>query len=230
MTRKDLFFVLFMTLVASLFAHAIIRSAAESENWDMTYIIEEEYATAHVLANSSLSTNMQSNTTHNSDSVITTSQAVIHTSKGDITIAFLDDEAPQTVKNFVTLALQGFYNGTKFHRVIKDFMIQGGDPFSKDDTMKARWGTGGPGYSFVDEINNKKLVQGVIAMANAGPNTNGSQFFIVTADSTPWLDGHHTVFGNVISGLDVVMAISNTPTDSSDRPIDHIVVESVSVQ
>ncbi|NTV22571.1 MAG: peptidylprolyl isomerase [Candidatus Yonathbacteria bacterium] len=158
------------------------------------------------------------------------SRAMIRTSVGTITVELFGDKAPQTVKNFTTLAGQGFYDGTKFHRIIKDFMIQGGDPLSKDDAMQARWGTGGPGYTFADEINSEKLVRGTIAMANAGPNTNGSQFFIVTAEATPWLDGHHTVFGKVVSGMDVVAAIEAVATDASDKPLQPIVVESITLE
>jgi cyclophilin family peptidyl-prolyl cis-trans isomerase len=157
-------------------------------------------------------------------------EATISTNKGDIVVRLYGVEAPKTVENFAKLANEGFYNGTKFHRVIKGFMIQGGDPNSKDDTKKATWGQGGPGYQFEDEINTKKLVRGSLAMANAGPNTNGSQFFIVTADATPWLDGKHTNFGEVISGMDVVMAIEGTKTDSSDRPVEPIVVNRITVR
>jgi len=151
-------------------------------------------------------------------------EATISTNKGDIVVRLYGAEAPKTVENFAKLANKGFYNGTKFHRVIKGFMIQGGDPLSKDDTQKARWGTGGPGYQFEDEITAHKLVRGSLAMANAGPNTNGSQFFIVTADATPWLDGKHTNFGEVISGMDVVAAIESVKTETNDRPVEPIVI------
>jgi cyclophilin family peptidyl-prolyl cis-trans isomerase len=136
--------------------------------------------------------------------------AVLDTSAGEIRVELWADAAPQTVGNFVGLAQQGFYDNTVFHRVIRDFMIQGGDPKGT--------GTGGPGYDFPDEINDHKLVRGTLAMANAGPNTNGSQFFIVTAESTPWLDGAHTAFGTVIGGHDVVEKIGTTPTGPGDRP------------
>jgi len=162
-------------------------------------------------------------------------QSTLHTNKGDITIEFLDRDAPKTVANFVKLAKSGFYDGTKFHRVIKDFMIQGGDPQTKDlpaqagDVLMERWGTGGPGYKFEDEIhaNNRNEV-GTIAMANAGPNTNGSQFFINTANNS-FLDGKHTVFGRVTAGLDVVKAIGGCKTGESDRPIEPMIITSVSV-
>ena len=157
---------------------------------------------------------------------------MMRTSLGDITLKLFDNDAPKTVENFKKLANAGFYNGTKFHRVIKDFMIQGGDPLSKDDGMKTRWGTGGPGYTFADEINARKLVRGVLAMANAGPDTNGSQFFIVTAAATPWLDGYHTAFGEVTIGMEVVSKIESAPTNKAagDKPIQDIVVLEVKIQ
>ena len=135
---------------------------------------------------------------------------VMETSAGEFTLELWPDLAPQTVGNFVGLVRQGFYDDTVFHRVIHDFMIQGGCPKGT--------GTGGPGYDFPDEINERKLVKGVLAMANAGPNTNGSQFFIVTSAATPWLDGAHTGFGRVIAGEDVVEALGTTPTGPGDRP------------
>ena len=153
--------------------------------------------------------------------------ATLHTNQGDITIEFLDKDAPNTVANFIKLTQSGFYNSTKFHRVIKNFMIQGGDPLTKDDSQAARWGTGGPGYQFEDELrpNNKNDI-GTIAMANSGPNTNGSQFFINVANNN-FLDGKHTVFGKVTAGMDVVAKIENTPTSAGDRPVSSMVIESV---
>lgn len=157
-------------------------------------------------------------------------QATLHTNKGDVTIEFMESDAPNTVANFVKLAQSGFYDGVKFHRVIKGFMIQGGDPLTKDDAMQARWGTGGPGYTFADEIHAHNRNQpGTIAMANAGPNTNGSQFFINVKDNG-FLDTKHTVFGKVIAGMDVVTAIENTQTDGNDRPLDPVVITSVSLK
>jgi cyclophilin family peptidyl-prolyl cis-trans isomerase len=147
------------------------------------------------------------------------SSATIETSEGPIAFELFDEDAPQTVENFRRLADEGFYDGLTFHRVIKDFMIQGGCPEGT--------GTGGPGYTFDDEINPHKVVRGALAMANAGPNTNGSQFFIVTADAAPWLDGKHTVFGQVTSGLDVVDKLEAVPTDSSDRPVEPIGIASI---
>jgi cyclophilin family peptidyl-prolyl cis-trans isomerase len=147
------------------------------------------------------------------------SQVTLHTSAGAIGVELFDDDAPKTVSNFRKLAGDGFYDGLVFHRVIKDFMIQGGCPQGT--------GTGGPGYTFEDEPNDRKVVRGALAMANAGPNTNGSQFFIVTTREAPWLDGKHTVFGEVVEGMDAVDAIESTPTDASDRPREPQAIERV---
>lgn len=157
-------------------------------------------------------------------------QATLHTNQGDITIDFLETDAPNTVANFVKLAQAGFYDNTKFHRVIKGFMIQGGDPLSKDEAMSARWGTGGPGYQFADEIhaNNRNEV-GTIAMANAGLGTNGSQFFINVAPNN-FLDSKHTVFGKVIAGMDVVAKIEATATGAGDRPTAPMVITSITLK
>jgi cyclophilin family peptidyl-prolyl cis-trans isomerase len=145
--------------------------------------------------------------------------ATLHTNKGAIAIELFDDDAPKTVDNFKKLAGDGFYNGTIFHRVIPDFMIQGGDPTGT--------GRGGPGYTFEDEQNEHRVERGALAMANSGPNTNGSQFFIVTADSCPWLDGKHTVFGRVTDGMDAVDAISEADRDRNDKPHDDVTIERV---
>ena len=147
------------------------------------------------------------------------SAATLHTNHGAIAIELYDDDAPKTVENFTKLARDGFYDGVVFHRVIPDFMIQGGDPTGT--------GSGGPGYTFEDEFNDRKVVRGALAMANAGPNTNGSQFFIVTTEAAPWLDGKHTVFGRVTDGMDVVNAISDLETDARDRPRTDVVIERV---
>ena len=146
-------------------------------------------------------------------------QAILHTSEGAIELELYPNEAPKTVENFVKLARDGFYEGVIFHRVIPDFMIQGGDPTGT--------GTGGPGYEFEDEFNEHRVVRGALAMANAGPNTNGSQFFIVTAEATPWLDGKHTVFGKVTSGMDVVDRICEAERDENDRPASPDAIERV---
>jgi cyclophilin family peptidyl-prolyl cis-trans isomerase len=147
------------------------------------------------------------------------SAATLHTNHGAIAVDLFDDDAPKTVENFVALARKGFYDGVIFHRVIPDFMIQGGDPSGT--------GSGGPGYTFEDEANDHHVARGALAMANAGPNTNGSQFFIVTADACPWLDGKHTVFGRVTGGMEVVDAISAVGTDGRDRPREDVVIERV---
>ena len=147
------------------------------------------------------------------------SSATLHTNQGDIAVELYDVDAPKTVDNFTSLARKGFYDGVIFHRVIPDFMIQGGDPTGT--------GSGGPGYTFDDEFNDHPVAHGALAMANAGPNTNGSQFFIVTAEACPWLDGKHTVFGRVTGGMDVVDAISALETDGRDRPRQDVVIESV---
>jgi len=147
------------------------------------------------------------------------SQATMNTTKGAITFELFDEDAPKTVENFRKLSSEGFYDGLTFHRVIKDFMIQGGCPQGT--------GTGGPGYTFEDEINQHKVVRGALAMANAGPNTNGSQFFIVTADSCPWLDGKHTVFGQATAGMDVVDGLERVATDDADRPAEPIAIASI---
>lgn len=154
-------------------------------------------------------------------------EVLIKTSLGDIRIKLLEDEAPKTVENFIKLAEEKFYDKTKFHRIIPDFMIQGGDPLTKDDAAKERWGTGGPGYKFADEPNNVKMVRGIVAMANSGPDTNGSQFFIITAAETSWLQGKHTVFGQVISGMDVVDKISVVPADNRNAPLQPVIVQKI---
>ena len=145
----------------------------------------------------------------------------IHTNHGAIEIELFDDDAPKTVENFLKLSRDGFYDGVIFHRVIPDFMIQGGDPTGT--------GSGGPGYQFEDEFNDHKVVRGTLAMANAGPNTNGSQFFIVTTQAASWLDGKHTVFGQVTGGMDVVDTISDVQTGAGDRPLADVVIERVEV-
>ena len=145
--------------------------------------------------------------------------AILHTNHGAIAIELFDDDAPKTVENFLKLARDGFYNGVIFHRVIPDFMIQGGCPQGT--------GTGGPGYTFEDEINPHKVVRGALAMANAGPNTNGSQFFIVTAEACSWLDGKHTVFGQVSDGMDVVDRLEGVSTDAGDRPTEPVGIASI---
>jgi len=152
--------------------------------------------------------------------------AKINTNLGVIEVEFYGDDSPKTVSNFLALAQSSFYNGVGFHRVMKDFMIQGGDPNSKDDDW-SNDGRGGPGYKFADEFNSHKLVAGSLAMANSGPNTNGSQFFIVTAVATDWLDGKHTNFGKVISGMEVVRKIEDLPVNGSSHPMTPATIESI---
>jgi peptidyl-prolyl cis-trans isomerase B (cyclophilin B) len=147
------------------------------------------------------------------------SNATMHTNAGAIEIELFDDDAPKTVENFRKLSADGYYDGLIFHRVIPDFMIQGGCPEGT--------GTGGPGYTFEDEINDHKVVRGALAMANAGPDTNGSQFFIVTTEAAPWLDGKHTVFGQVTSGMEAVDAIEGTQTGAGDKPVEDQRIERV---
>jgi len=148
--------------------------------------------------------------------------ATLHTNHGAIAVELFDEDAPNTVANFVKLAKDGFYDGVIFHRVIPDFMIQGGGPTGT--------GTGGPGYTFEDEFNQHKVERGALAMANAGPNTNGSQFFVVTTQAAPWLDGKHTVFGRVTGGLDAVDSISAVETDANDKPREAVTIERVEVK
>jgi cyclophilin family peptidyl-prolyl cis-trans isomerase len=149
------------------------------------------------------------------------SKAILNTNRGAIEVEFFDDDAPNTVENFRKLAADGFYDGLIFHRVIRDFMIQGGCP---DGT-----GTGGPGYQFEDEFNPNRVIRGALAMANAGPNTNGSQFFIVTTPTAEWLDGKHTVFGKVTEGMEVVDEIETSPTDGHDKPLEEQKIESITL-
>lgn len=162
---------------------------------------------------------------NNIEKIMTTEKTIVimKTNLGDISLELFAADAPKTVENFIKLSKTEFYNGIKFHRVIKGFMLQGGDPLGN--------GTGGPGYTFKDEINAHKLVKGSLAMANSGPNTNGSQFFIVTAESTPWLDGKHTVFGRVISGMDIVSKIENVATDKTrgDHPKEDVIIKSIEI-
>ena len=153
----------------------------------------------------------------------------LHTNKGDIDLELFEETVPKTVSNFITLAKDGFYNNVKFHRVIKGFMIQGGDPLTKDDSQSLRWGTGGPGYMFEDEISDSNgNYEGTISMANSGPNTNGSQFFINVKDNN-FLDPKHTVFGKVSGGMDVVRTIENIATNEQDRPIDPVIIHTIDI-
>ncbi len=159
-----------------------------------------------------------------------TMKAIFTTNQGTFEIELFNELAPNTVDNFVKLAESGFYSGVKFHRVIKGFMIQGGDPNTKDDELMDVWGTGGPGYTFDDEIHaENRNVIGSISMANAGPNTNGSQFFINTADND-FLDTKHTVFGKIVAGMDVITTIENTETGFRDVPVEPMIIESITIE
>ena len=197
-------------------------------NYNLTKVEEPKDSVAKMLKDSNSNVNnsaSQGNTKMNAPEMqIDTNkkyQAKFSTNYGDFTITLYAKETPITVNNFVTLARNKFYDGLIFHRVIADFMIQGGDPKGN--------GTGGPGYSFQDETSPKKLVKGSLAMANAGPNTNGSQFFIVTASETPWLDGRHTNFGEVTSGLDVVEKIGQVETGANDKPTKDVIINSIQI-
>jgi peptidyl-prolyl cis-trans isomerase B (cyclophilin B) len=154
---------------------------------------------------------------------------LLETGKGQIEIELLSSKAPKTVANFIALAQRGFYDGTKFHRIEKGFMIQGGDPFSRGPDV-ALYGRGGPGYTIPDEISDVPMVRGVVAMANYGPNTNGSQFFILTREKAPWLQGSYTIFGKVTKGMDVVDAINQGPLATTTLPIDPVVLEKVALE
>jgi cyclophilin family peptidyl-prolyl cis-trans isomerase len=149
------------------------------------------------------------------------STATMHTNHGPIVLELFDGEAPKTVDNFLKLSRDGYYDGLTFHRIIRDFMIQGGCPQGT--------GTGGPGYEFEDEINEHKIVRGALAMANRGPDTNGSQFFIVTTEAAPWLDGKHTVFGRVEAGMEAVDAIEGLETGANDQPVEPVVIERMEI-
>src|SRR3989338_2116372 len=188
----------------------------------------------------SIDTNLQAsnnNTVNTANTVpppLGAQEVTLQTSMGDITVHLYADAAPKTVENFLKLSREGFYNGVKFHRVIKGFMNQTGDPLSKDDAQMNRWGTGGPGYQFADEIDAQGALYqkgdkiGVVAMGNAGVNTNGSQFFIMAADYP--LPHSYTIFGEVTSGLDVVKKINEVKTDSNDRQLEPVIVKSVEVR
>lgn len=204
--------------------NAISQSIDNAKDTKQT--IENNATKTMETSNQSTDTTQSATNTTSMEYVNKYDSAIIHTSAGDITVKFYGDVSPKTVENFLKLSSEKFYDGTRFHRVIKGFMIQGGDPNSKD----ADWsndGIGGPGYKFPDEFNKHPLVKGSLAMANSGPNTNGSQFFIVTAESTPWLDGKHTNFGEVTSGMDIITAIENAEVNGNDHPLKDITVKSI---
>jgi cyclophilin family peptidyl-prolyl cis-trans isomerase len=193
----------------------------------------EDYGIKPVISDEKTTSNMQQKNNEEASGVgqeadlnKTYKAAILKTNLGDIEIEFYGADSPKTVNNFLKLAKSGFYDGTRFHRVIKDFMIQGGDPNSKDDDW-SNDGMGGPGYKFEDEFNSHPLVRGSLAMANSGPNTNGSQFFIVTAPSTPWLDGKHTNFGQVIKGMEIVDKIEASEVNADDHPLKDAEIKSI---
>lgn len=222
--KKYIIVIVVLVILGVLFINAYNNKKVEqvSQNGDMYGSgkeIENTNPISAVKENNITNTN-----TNNKEKIM---YATLKTNMGDIKIEFLSLQAPKTVENFTKLAGENFYNGVKFHRVIKGFMIQGGDPLTKDDGKQAQWGTGGPGYKFEDEITdtNSNIV-GTISMANAGPNTNGSQFFINTANNN-FLDTKHTVFGKVVAGYDVVTKIENTETLPGDRPLTAVVINSI---
>ncbi len=210
-------------LVVAFFAQSLIKPSALGGTETRT----DAYSTTSATTVTPITTN----TTPVKPTPKSMNTAVLHTTKGDIEIELYADKAPKTVKNFTDLIADKFYDGTKFHRVIKDFMIQGGDPLSKTDDT-SRYGTGGPGYTFEDEKNGLPVVRGEIAMANSGPNTNGSQFFIVTTKAAPWLDGKHTVFGKVIKGMNVVDMIEGAPKldERAGIPKEYVVITSAELK
>ncbi|MDI3496094.1 MAG: peptidyl-prolyl cis-trans isomerase [Patescibacteria group bacterium] len=210
-------------LIISLVSITLLLSACTTEKETTTGAVNN-----NLIINQNINNNMNNNRTLDGqvDLASEYKAALIKTNLGDIKVEFYAEESPLTVNNFLNLAKDGFYDNTKFHRVIKDFMIQGGDPNSRGDNYMI-YGTGGPGYTFKDEINNHKLVAGSLAMANSGANTNGSQFFIVTLDSTPWLDGKHTNFGQVVAGMDVVMKIEGVTTGERDIPLEPVVINTI---
>ena len=196
----------------------------------VTTAVNLQAASSTLTTNSSTDSTTSTNSGQATKNMDNITQATLHTTMGDITIEFFPQQAPKTVANFIKLASSGYYDGTKFHRVIKDFMDQGGDPLTKDDSQQAKWGMGGPGYQIPDEISSTNSnVLGSVAMANSGPNTNGSQFFINAKDNH-FLDPNYTVFGHVVAGLDVVLAINKVPTGPNDRPVSPVIVTSVSVK
>ena len=182
----------------------------------------------NTLNENNMSSNAQASPVINQELIKKYPFALIKTSLGEIKVKFSGEAAPLTVTNFLQLAQNKFYDNVKFHRVIKGFMIQAGDPLSKDNSMIARWGTGGPGYQFKDELaGTENYLQGTLAMANSGPNTNGSQFFIVTAGPAAQLPASYTVFGAVVSGIDIALKIENVKTGASDRPVEHVVITGI---
>lgn len=215
--------ILILVVVAIL---VVIGLTTKQPTTEELPIINQDTTTEQSPEQKPLSTS--SNTT-NQEKIMNT--VTLKTTMGDITLEMNRANAPKTVENFITLAEKGFYDGIRFHRVIEGFMIQAGDPQSKDADKKSLWGTGGPGYKFDDELTGTETYpQGTLAMANAGPNTNGSQFFIVTASPAAPLPPSYTVFGKVTKGIDVALAIEKVQTESADRPVNDVIIEKVTVE
>ncbi len=223
--KKYIIVVIVLVILGILFFKAYQDKKVESLNSESGYNLNElgSSTTNAPIDENIINTKLETNT-NNKEKIM---YATLKTNMGDIKIEFLSLQAPKTVENFTKLAGENFYNGVKFHRVIKGFMIQGGDPLTKDDGKQGEWGTGDPGYKFDDEITsaNRNDV-GTISMANSGPNTNGSQFFI-NVNANNFLDTKHTVFGKVVAGMDVVTKIENTPTTPGDRPLTAVVINSI---
>jgi peptidylprolyl isomerase len=224
MKQNAIIFAIF--IVAILGVWLLIKSSGSTDTVTDSYSYDPD--SNKIVSVEGGGTNTNTDINNNSEENIM--RATLHTNRGDITLEFFADRAPKTVENFTKLAKDGFYNGVKFHRVIKGFMIQGGDPLTKDDSKVDMWGTGGPGYKFADEITpENKNDAGTISMANSGANTNGSQFFINVANNN-FLDSKHTVFGRVSLGMEVVKEIENTPTGTADRPLQAVVIESITLE
>jgi cyclophilin family peptidyl-prolyl cis-trans isomerase len=233
--KKNLIISLSVVLVVILGAYFLIQNnkkeATETQTPDNSIAVGENSGTVK-LDDKTITEQVPIKNNNNTNKKTMT--ATLHTNKGDITVEFFAKDAPNTVANFTKLAKEGFYDGVKFHRVIKGFMIQAGDPLSKDDTKMAFWGTGGPGYQFKDEIDPKSdlytkvgYVKGILAMANSGPNTNGSQFFIMNENNP--LPPLYTIFGKVDAGQDVVDKIASVPTVPGDRPVDPVIINSITL-
>jgi peptidyl-prolyl cis-trans isomerase B (cyclophilin B) len=216
-----IFYLLILVLITLLIGYA----AGDSKVEKRVDIVTKEGNLETIISTSTNEVKIEKNMNETKQSV------TLETSMGNIELELYSDKAPKTVENFVTLATSGFYENTKFHRVIKDFMIQGGDPYTKGEDTSV-YGTGGPGYKFADEKNDFKMVRGMLAMANSGPDTNGSQFFIVTKLDADWLTGKHTIFGKVVSGMEVVDKIEATKTTGQpyDRPVTPVVINKVIVK
>lgn len=231
-TSKTIISLLGIALVIFLVILGIRQGKQSSDTYSNDLVTNQPNELAQPTTDTTNQTNpLPTNTTSAEESKKIMHQATITTNLGTITLQLDPTNAPKTVENFEKLANQGFYNGVKFHRVIKDFMIQTGDPQSKDDSKKSLWGTGGPGYKFDDELTGKETYpQGTLAMANAGPNTNGSQFFIVTASPAVPLPPSYTVFGKVISGMDVALKIENVKTETNDRPVDDMTIQTIVIK